>query len=60
MPATLPSAFNNCYGETLVLPQARVDAELMTIPGTDGAKMSKSYGNIIDVFATEKELLKDR
>ena len=51
-------AFNTRYGETLVLPQARVDAELMTIPGTDGAKMSKSYGNIIDVFAPEKELLK--
>jgi tryptophanyl-tRNA synthetase len=30
----------------------------MTIPGTDGQKMSKSYGNIIDVFAPEKELLK--
>ena len=51
-------AFNACYGDTLVPPQARVDAQLMTIPGTDGAKMSKSYGNIIDVFATEKELLK--
>ena len=51
-------AFNARYGDTLVLPQARVDAELMTIPGTDGAKMSKSYGNIIDVFASEKELLK--
>ncbi|MDB5233658.1 MAG: tryptophan--tRNA ligase [Hymenobacter sp.] len=54
----IAQTFNNRYGETLVLPQARVDAELMTIPGTDGAKMSKSYGNIIDVFATEKELLK--
>ncbi len=51
-------AFNTRYGDTLVEPQARVDAELMTIPGTDGAKMSKSYGNIIDVFAPEKELLK--
>ncbi|MDO7848031.1 tryptophan--tRNA ligase [Hymenobacter sp. M29] len=51
-------AFNSRYGDTLVPPQARVDAELMTIPGTDGAKMSKSYGNIIDVFAPEKELLK--
>ena len=51
-------AFNSRYGDTLVEPQARVDAELMTIPGTDGAKMSKSYGNIIDVFAPEKELLK--
>ena len=54
----IAQAFNHCYGDTLVLPQARVDAELMTIPGTDGAKMSKSYGNIIDVFAPEKELLK--
>ena len=51
-------AFNDRYGDTLVEPQARVDAELMTIPGTDGAKMSKSYGNTIDVFAPEKELLK--
>ena len=51
-------AFNSRYGETLVLPQARVDADLMTIPGTDGAKMSKSYGNIIDIFLPEKELLK--
>jgi tryptophanyl-tRNA synthetase len=54
----IASAFNNRYGETFVEPQARVDAELMTIPGLDGQKMSKSYGNIIDVFAPEKELLK--
>ena len=51
-------AFNTRYGHTLVLPQARVDAELMTIPGTDGTKMSKSYGNIIDIFLPEKDLLK--
>ena len=54
----IASAFNHRYGETLVLPQARVDEQLMTIPGTDGAKMSKSYGNTIDIFAPEKELLK--
>lgn len=54
----IAKAFNNRYGDTLVEPQARVDAELMTIPGTDGAKMSKSYGNIIDIFLPEKELLK--
>ncbi|MBD2768583.1 tryptophan--tRNA ligase [Hymenobacter sp. BT664] len=54
----IAAAFNARYGETLVLPQARVDAQLMTIPGLDGQKMSKSYGNIIDVFAPEKELLK--
>ena len=54
----IAKAFNNRYGDTLVEPQARVDAELMTIPGTDGAKMSKSYGNIIDIFLPEKELYK--
>jgi len=54
----IAQAFNSRYGDTLVPPQARVDAELMTIPGLDGQKMSKSYGNIIDVFAPEKELLK--
>jgi tryptophanyl-tRNA synthetase len=54
----IATAFNNRYGETFVLPKARVDEQLMTIPGTDGQKMSKSYGNIIDIFAPEKELLK--
>ena len=54
----IAQAFNSRYGDTLVPPQARVDAELMTIPGTDGAKMSKSYGNIIDIFLPEKDLLK--
>ncbi|GAB3297304.1 tryptophan--tRNA ligase [Hymenobacter tenuis] len=54
----IASAFNGRYGETFVLPQARVDAELMTIPGLDGQKMSKSYGNIIDIFADDKSLLK--
>jgi tryptophanyl-tRNA synthetase len=54
----IASAFNNRYGETFVLPQARADTDLMTIPGLDGQKMSKSYGNIIDIFVPEKELLK--
>jgi tryptophanyl-tRNA synthetase len=54
----IAQAFNTRYGDTLVPPQARVDAQLMTIPGLDGQKMSKSYGNTIDVFAPEKELLK--
>ena len=54
----IAKAFNSRYGDTLVEPQARVDAELMTIPGTDGAKMSKSYGNTIDIFLPEKELLR--
>ncbi|MGI4885483.1 MAG: tryptophan--tRNA ligase [Janthinobacterium lividum] len=54
----IAQAFNSRYGDTLVPPQARVDAELMTIPGLDGAKMSKSYGNTIDIFLPEKELQK--
>ncbi|MBS1569417.1 MAG: tryptophan--tRNA ligase [Bacteroidetes bacterium] len=55
----IASAFNRAYGEdTFVMPEARIDAELMTIPGTDGRKMSKSYNNTINVFLPEKELKK--
>lgn len=54
----IASAFNNQYGETFVVPAARIEETVMTIPGTDGQKMSKSYGNIIDIFLPEKELLK--
>jgi tryptophanyl-tRNA synthetase len=41
-----------------VLPEARIEESVMTIPGTDGQKMSKSYNNIIDIFLPEKELKK--
>lgn len=54
----IASAFNNQYGETFVLPEAQIAEDVMTIPGTDGQKMSKSYGNIVDIFLPEKELLK--
>jgi tryptophanyl-tRNA synthetase len=54
----IASAFNNQYGETFVLPEARISEEVMTVPGTDGQKMSKSYGNIIDIFLPDKELRK--
>ena len=54
----IASSFNNTYGETFVLPEAQIEEQVMTIPGTDGQKMSKSYGNIIDVFLPEKELKK--
>ena len=54
----IASAFNNRFGETFVIPEARIEETLKTIPGTDGRKMSKSYGNIIDIFLPEKELLK--
>ncbi|MBG8555671.1 tryptophan--tRNA ligase [Hymenobacter guriensis] len=54
----IASAFNNRYGETFVLPQVRVDEQVMLVPGLDGQKMSKSYGNIIDIFVDDKALLK--
>lgn len=58
MTRDIASYFNNQMGETFVLPEARIDEQLMTIPGTDGQKMSKSYGNIIDIFLPEKALKK--
>jgi tryptophanyl-tRNA synthetase len=58
MARDIASAFNNLYGETFVVPEAKIEEQVMTIPGTDGQKMSKSYGNIIDIFLREKELLK--
>jgi len=48
--------FNNTYGETFVIPEADIEAELATIPGLDGQKMSKSYGNTIEIFADEATL----
>ena len=54
----ITTAFNRQYGDTFVVPEARISEELMTIPGIDGRKMSKSYNNIIDIFLPEKELKK--
>jgi len=54
----IATSFNATYGETFVVPESKIEEEVMTIPGTDGQKMSKSYGNIIDIFLPEKELLK--
>ncbi len=55
----IASAFNNKYQkEIFVLPQVKIDENMMTIPGTDGQKMSKSYNNFINVFLPEKDLLK--
>ncbi len=51
-------SFNSQFGETFVVPEARISESVMTIPGTDGQKMSKSYNNIIDIFLPEKELKK--
>jgi tryptophanyl-tRNA synthetase len=58
MTRDMAAAFNHRYGETFVIPEAKINEELKTIPGTDGQKMSKSYGNIIDIFENEKALKK--
>jgi len=58
MARDIATTFNSLYGETLVIPEARIDEAVMTIPGLDGQKMSKSYNNILDIFLPEKELLK--
>ena len=48
--------FNNDNGDILTLPEFKIDENVATVPGIDGAKMSKSYGNTIDIFSDEKEL----
>ncbi|HFS85464.1 MAG TPA: tryptophan--tRNA ligase [Epsilonproteobacteria bacterium] len=50
--------FNNEYGDIFTLPEHMVQEEVATVPGVDGQKMSKSYGNAIDLFMEEKPLQK--
>ncbi|MCF0058717.1 tryptophan--tRNA ligase [Dyadobacter sp. CY356] len=57
MAKDIASRFNNLAGEDiLVLPEPLIDERMMTIPGLDGQKMSKSYNNYINIFLPEKEL----
>ncbi len=58
MTRDIANGFNYRYGETFVVPEAIIDEEVMVIPGTDGRKMSKSYGNTIDIFLPAKKLRK--
>ncbi|MGA3006372.1 MAG: tryptophan--tRNA ligase [Opitutaceae bacterium] len=46
--------FNQTYGDTFVIPEADIRDEVAVVPGLDGQKMSKSYGNTIEIFADEK------
>jgi len=50
--------YNNEYGEVFTVPEAEIDEDVATVPGLDGRKMSKSYGNTIDLFLDEKALRK--
>jgi tryptophanyl-tRNA synthetase len=50
--------FNNTYGETFVVPKEQISESTAVVPGIDGEKMSKSYGNTIEIFGDEKALRK--
>jgi tryptophanyl-tRNA synthetase len=50
--------FNNTYGETFVVPEPRIQESVAVVPGTDGQKMSKSYGNTLELHGEEKPLRK--
>jgi len=55
----LASSFNHQFGETFVLPTARLVTAAAKVPGTDGQKMSKSYGNTLEIFADPKTQRKE-
>lgn len=51
-------AFNNNYGDVFVIPEAVIQEDVASVPGIDGRKMSKSYDNVIPIFAPPGELRK--
>ena len=58
MTRDVASRFNHQMGDTFVLPNAKIEEFAMYVPGTNGEKMSKSKGNIIDIFLNDKDLRK--
>jgi len=58
MARDMATKFNLTYGETFVVPEERISESVAVIPGLDGQKMSKSYGNTIEIFGDEKMLRK--
>ncbi len=50
--------FNNAFGETFTIPEALILENVAVVPGTDGQKMSKSYGNTIPLFGSRDEIIK--
>jgi tryptophanyl-tRNA synthetase len=59
MTRDVASRFHAQFGDTFVLPEGKVQEETMYVPGTDGAKMSKSKGNLINLFQPDKKLRKE-
>ena len=60
MTRDIAGKFNEAYGVTFVIPEPRIRDEVAVVPGLDGQKMSKSYGNTIEIFGEEKALRKKR
>ncbi|MGD0613971.1 MAG: tryptophan--tRNA ligase [Verrucomicrobiota bacterium] len=58
MTRDIAAKFNEAYGETFVIPEPLIRDDVAVVPGTDGQKMSKSYGNTIEIFGDEKVLRK--
>lgn len=58
MSRDVANRFNHQMGDTLIPPKAKIQESTMYVPGTDGEKMSKSKGNIIDIFLADKQLRK--
>ncbi|HIP36031.1 MAG TPA: tryptophan--tRNA ligase [Crocinitomix sp.] len=59
MTRRVANTFNSQMGETFVVPKVKINEETKLIPGIDGSKMSKSKGNIINIFLPEKQLKKE-
>ena len=58
MTRDMAQRFNHLFGETLVVPEPLIRDDVATVPGLDGQKMSKSYGNTIEIFLPPKKLRK--
>src|SRR5580698_5180803 len=58
MTRDIAAKFNETYGQTFVIPEPRIREDTAVVPGTDGQKMSKSYGNTIEIFGEEKAVRK--
>jgi len=54
----IAARFNNAYGQIFTLPAEQILEQVAVVPGTDGRKMSKSYGNTIEIFESEKSVRK--
>ena len=51
------NAFNTQYGNVFAIPQGRIEERMAVVPGTDGRKMSKSYGNVVPIFGVRDDIV---